>query len=500
MLRPARAWAVWLLTVLLWALLWALLPASARATDATLWLASGVDADRARAAAALLGHVDAEVRPVGELARAVEVVGVVDRRIETLCGGPVDVGAWRTRLEEGRAQLQLLDLQGALSSFAMLEAELPCLTGLLSPGDVFRFHLSAAEVQLVTARSEPAGSELAGFYRSEARYAARRAAAAAPYVGVPADTLVEARQLLAQVRTELSAERPARVVVAGPYDRVWWNGTPADRVPFDVPPGTHVFQLTDGTRRVVAVQVTELAPGGAAVIWARPDATPLSTDDVLEAARTLAETGRAPIGLAPSLRALSLDGPSYVVTGDAEQVKLWGADGELVRLRLVDPPSGRSTASERGRMSSGGGSGGGIDGALVVGLVGGVASSPVQELAGVALGARVGVAAPVVLTASVEAAAHGLPGSEDWPGTGRVAVHGGPRYRLPTRWWDVGVEGGVAVLVGQGSGGGALPLVRGITSIRLPPTTLAGLRLSAHGGWQPAGFVAGGALLLDLGG
>ncbi|MCK6502334.1 hypothetical protein L6R53_02870 [Myxococcota bacterium] len=314
----------------------------ARAADATLWLASGVEPDRAREAAALLGHADPQLRPVGELSRAVQVIGVVDRRIEDLCGGPVPVETWRARLEEGRSQLQLLDVPGALATFGVLQAELPCLVGLLSPGDAFRFHLSAAEVDLVAARSEPAGSELVAFYTEEATRAARRAAATGPWMDPPADTLVEARQLLTRVRAEAAAQAPARVVVAGPWDRVWWNGTAADRVPFDVPAGTHVFQLTDGTRAVVAVQVAELPPGGAAVVWARPDAAPLSTDDVIDAARTLAEAGRAPIGLAQSLWALSAEGPSYVVTGDDARVKLWGADGDLVRLRLVDPPEGSS--------------------------------------------------------------------------------------------------------------------------------------------------------------
>lgn len=321
----------------------------ARAEDATLWLASGVDSQRAVDAAALLGHVDPRVRPVGELARAVQVIGVVDRRIEDLCGGPVQVEAWRARLEQGRSQLQLLDVPGALATFGVLQAELPCLVGLLSPGDAFRFHLSAAEVDLVAASSEPPGSDLVAFYTDEATRAARRAAATGPWMDPPPDTLVQARQLLTRVRAEIAGQAPARVVVAGPADRVWWNGTAADRVPFDVPAGTHVFQLTDGTRAVIAVQVAELAPGQAAVVWARPDAAPLSTDDVIAAARTLAEAGRAPIGLSQSLWVLSREGPSFLVTGDEQRVRLWGADGELVRLRLVDPPEGSGNKGKRKR-------------------------------------------------------------------------------------------------------------------------------------------------------
>jgi len=492
----ASVWRLLGLATLLFCGLLGLGPA--HASDATLWLASGVDADRAREAATLLGHVDVAIRPVGELAHAVQVVGVVDRRIEDLCGGPVDVEAWRGRLSSGREQLQLLDLNGALSTFARLQAELPCLTGLLAPGDVFRFHLSSAEVDLVVARSESSSEDMADFYRREARAAAARAAASAPYGRPPDDTLVEARQLLTSVRAAQSNQRPARVVVAGPHERVWWDGTPADRVPFDVPPGTHVFQLTDGSRKVVAVQVAVLGPGDAAVVWARPDATPLSTDDIQAAVRTLAQTGRAPIGLAQSLRALSLDGPSYIVTGDEHGVALWGADGDMVRLKLVDPPVSASGQSRKATQAAS--SSPGLDGAFVLGPSLGIELPGAAPLLGILVGGRVGVARSAVLTISVDSAARDLPGSTGWPATGRVSVVAGARYRLPARWWDVGVEGGFAASVGHGLGDTRpVPVLGAVSSLRLPAQTLVGVRLSGRAAWQPGGVVAGGAVLLDLG-
>jgi len=307
-----------------------------------------VDVDQARHSLSLIGKTDPEVHSIEALATAVQIVGVVDRRVEDMCGGPASVQAWRDELARGRSALQLLDLEQALASFGLLDAELPCLTGLLSPGDTFRFYLSATELDLVQARSRGDDPTLAAFYLGEAERSARRAAAAGPYVRIPTDTLTEARELLGRVRAEQARQAPARVAVAGPAEQVWWDGTPADKVPFDVPAGTHVFQLTaPDSATVVAVQVVDLAPGQPVVVWARPDALPLTTPDLQRAALTLAESGRAPVGLAPTLRALSASGPSFVVTGDADQLRFWGADGDIVRLSLVDPPQGSTHHSHK---------------------------------------------------------------------------------------------------------------------------------------------------------
>ncbi len=495
-------------------LLWGL-AVPAWASDATLWLEKGVDTDRARQAAQKLGHADPELRALDDLVDAVQVVGVVDRRIEDLCGGPVELNDWRGRLVQARADLQFLDLSAGLAAFSRLEAELPCLTRRLAPDDVFRFHLSTAELHLVVAESRADDVEVASFHLDEARVAAARAVTAGPDMDAPEATLQAATDLLDAVRADARDAAPARVVVVGDAALVYDNGNPAEATPpargsapgrghsLDVPAGTHVFQLSDpGDAAVVAVQLAELPPGSAAVVWARPDAAPMGRSELRAAVRTLATTGRAPVGLGPSLLALSGGGPAYVVTRDGERIRLWGADGQQVRLRLADPPVGRTAADTRAPRHGSPGTKGDL--AMHLGLIGGLLDAPpTAPGAGLEVGGRVGLAVPVVLTVALDVAADRLPGVvEDWTGTGRVGLHGGLRLRPRSRLADLGVEGGVLAPVGHALADDARTLhgsVRGIGSLRLPPDSLVGLRLSAWGGLvTPGGWQAGGGLAVEL--
>ncbi|MCB9777476.1 MAG: hypothetical protein H6742_02805 [Alphaproteobacteria bacterium] len=306
----------------------------ARAAPATLWVQPGISAERARAAAAMLGHGDAAVEPLGALPAAVQVVQVVDRRIEQLCGGPVSLSAWRAEVADGRRALQTLDIDGALASMALAEADLPCVTEKLAPADAFSFFLATAEVHLVASHAVGRDEGEARIQRDSARYAAGRAAAAGALLQPPADTLREAAELLGEVRAGLRGEPPARVVVAGDVGRVWLDGQ-AMRESVDVLPGAHVVQLTDREGAVVAVELVEVGPGAAVVVWARPDDVPLTRESLEAGVSLLASEGRAPVGLGPALHALD---PAFVVTGNDQQLRIFGADDGRVRLRLVDPP------------------------------------------------------------------------------------------------------------------------------------------------------------------
>ncbi len=473
-------------------LLAATLGGPARAADARIWVEEGTHPGRAVFAAELLGHVQPQLHPLSELVDSVQVVGVIDRRIEDLCGGPVDLDDWRVRLDQGRGQVQLLDLSSALATFGILDAELPCLTRLVAPQDVVRFHLSKVELHLLVAQSRQDQPADVAFHQDEARFAARRAVTAGPDLPLPDDTLPEAAALVEAVRqAQLDAPR-ARVVVAGDARRVFDNGRPAAGA-VDVIPGTHVFQLTDaGGEQVIAVQLADLAPGSAAVVWARPDAAPMTRAELEAAVQTLETDGRAPVGLAPSLQALSSDGPAYVLTREGDRVRMWGADGDRVVLRIVDPPVGLSTAQDPQDEGVSG------DVAMSLGGVGKVVGPGLDPAVGVEVGGRFGLHPMLALTLSVDVAAVAAPLLEDWTDTGLVSGHGGLRWRLPSRLWDVGVEGGAMLVVGDG-GGDLLPSVRGVTSLRLPPVSLVGLRVGAFGGWLgPDGWQVGAGLSVDL--
>lgn len=313
-----------------------LLP-GARAGDAVVWLAEGIDEGRARAVVELLGDPVIEVRPLSRLGEDVRVAALVDRRVEELCGGPVAVEDWRLRLLQGRAHLQRLELSEALAAFALLEAELPCLTELILPGDAFRFHLASVELHVVAAGWNSADPALAAFHRQQARLSAARAAAIGPKVHLPADTLPDAVDLLNQVRSGQSGELPARVVVVGPPDQVWWNGSPARAEPFEVPPGTQILQLTEGGTQVVAVQVVEVPPGGSLVVWARRESAALTGAEFGEAALSLARSGRVSMVLAPGLQALSHRRAAYIVTETEGRLRVWSEQGGRVLIKLIEP-------------------------------------------------------------------------------------------------------------------------------------------------------------------
>jgi hypothetical protein len=278
-----------------------------------------------------------ELRPLSRLGEDVRVAALVDRRVEELCGGPVAVEDWRQRLVQARAHLQRLELPEALAAFGLLEAELPCLTELILPGDAFRFHLASVELHVVAAGWNRLDPALEAFHRQQARLSAARAAAIGPKVHIPADTLAEAEELLNQVRTGLSGELPVRMVVVGPPEQVWWNGSPARAEPFEVPPGTQILQLTDGGTRVVAVQVVEVPAGGSLVVWARPEAAPLTGAEVSEAALSLAQSGRISMVLAPGLQALSHRRAAYLVTEAEGRLRVWAEQGGKVLIKLVEP-------------------------------------------------------------------------------------------------------------------------------------------------------------------
>lgn len=304
-----------------------------------VWLAEGIDEGRARAVVEVLGDPVVEVRPLSRLAEDVRVAALVDRQVEELCGGPVAVEDWRQRLLQGRTHLQRLELPEALAAFGLLEAELPCLTELILPGDAFRFHLASVELHFVAAGWNIADPALTAFHRQQARLAAGRAAAIGPKVHLPADTLPDAVELLNQVRSGQSGELPARVVVVGPTELVWWNGSPALAEPFEVPPGTQILQLTDGGTQVVAVQVVEVPPGGSLVVWARRESAPLTGAELGEAALSLARSGRVSMVLAPGLLALSHRRAAYLVTETEGRLKVWSEQGGKVLIKLVEPVS-----------------------------------------------------------------------------------------------------------------------------------------------------------------
>ncbi len=330
-----------------------LLP-GARAAEAVVWLAEGIDQGRARAVVELVGDEVVELRPLERLGEDVRVAALVDRRVEVLCGGPVAVEGWRQRLLQGRAHLQRLELPEALAAFGLLEAELPCLTELILPGDAFRFHLASVELHFVAAEWNRADPALAAFHRQQARLSAARAAAIGPKVHLPTDTLPDAVELLNQVRSGQSGELPVRVVVVGPPEQVWWNGSPARAEPFEVPPGTQILQLTDGSTRVVAVQVVEVPAGGSLVVWAQPESSALTGAEVSEAALNLARSGRVSMVLAPGLQALAHRRAAYLVTESDGRLKVWAEQGGRVLIKLIEPapkPDGKPAKRDKRRGS-----------------------------------------------------------------------------------------------------------------------------------------------------
>lgn len=322
---------------------------SAEASEAAIWLGPEVDEARARAAVELLGETVVEVRPLAGLADDLRVVGLLDRSVEELCGGPIAVEDWRQRLERGRASLQGLVLSEALSGFGVLEAELPCLTELILPGDAFRFHLASVELHRVAAALNAADPTLVAFHEREARLSAGRAAAIGPKVHLPADTLPEAVALLNEVRTAQSVQLPVRLVVFGPAERVWWNGTPAQADPFEVPAGTQILQLTDGGTAVVAVGVVDLLPGEAVLVWADRDIDAPTAAEIGEAAHALGEHGRTSMVLGPVVQALNHRRAAYLVTEHDGRLRVWAEQGGKIMIKLAEPEAPPDTGKRRRR-------------------------------------------------------------------------------------------------------------------------------------------------------
>lgn len=288
--------------------------------------------------AALLAQAGDELvesRPLGELHRDVIVAPLVDRRLEQLCGGPVGAMDWRLRLGEARRALQRLELGPALAGFAVLEAELPCLTERLAPEEQLRYRVGAIELHLVASRLHPPDAR--AFHLAQARRAAAQAAALGSGLEPPGDTLDEALVALQEARREASGEAPARAVVVGPAERVWWGGRPAGGAVLDLPAGEHLLQLTDEGDRVIAVQLVELAPGGALVIWARPESSPLSGEEVRDGVRALQDGGSASLGLAPALRALSARQEAMIAVRTAGRLRVWSEQDGKLRLRIAEP-------------------------------------------------------------------------------------------------------------------------------------------------------------------
>ena len=157
-----------------------------------------------------------------------DVVSVVNRAADDDCGGRVDLDAWRTSLQEARAQTTMLQTARALSMFAAAEVEAACLDRPPAAVDLVALQLSLADVhgQLADASED---DEERSSHRSEAEAALARAAVFGMGIAAPAgfdSALLAELDVRRDALTESARRRQPRLIFVGQSSGIRLNGRP----------------------------------------------------------------------------------------------------------------------------------------------------------------------------------------------------------------------------------------------------------------------------------
>ena len=276
------------------------------------------DQERVLQAATALDYGEVALLPGDMFEERVTVVGVEERSADANCGGAVARRTWEGQLEVAHEQLQLLQIDDALSTLAMLELELACWESVFDPDAARTLYREVEATHELAGEMKP---EAAAFHRQEAERAREHLAA----LGV-------------------SPHGTAFVVGGGSLGQVLLDGEPIDRVAERIPAGPHLVQvLSEG--EVVAARTLNLAHDERAVLWAGeayPGVLALEVD-------FLARGVGAPILLPYAALVLEESLLVAVVTTDA--VRFYSPTGILIEatetLVEVPPASAQTPAPKR---------------------------------------------------------------------------------------------------------------------------------------------------------
>jgi hypothetical protein len=337
-----------------------LLVAAARAATPIAVLPGlvGSEEEEIRAALDAAGVPEARLVPPDEFVAAFDVASVTTLPEED-CGGPVDAGEWRDRLEDARGRLQMLEFATSLAELVALEVEVVCVTAPLGASDLFRLELSIAEAH--TFLSAGAKGDAVQFHAGEATAALERAAAMGATLAPPADIGPETLAAYDVVKRRADPARRPRVVVAGPGARVGarFDGRPIPDGAFEAAAGQNLVQAVSGPV-VTAAATVELAPASRTLLWLAPGGASITRGDLVRHVVSLTRGGATAEGKALLAAAAALAGDEVVyVAQPASGVEVWRVSGDtLVRASAPDeaPPVARV---EGWRVVAGAGVGGG---------------------------------------------------------------------------------------------------------------------------------------------
>ena len=291
-----------------------------------------------------------------------DVVSVVNREADADCGGSVDLAAWRTSLQDARAQVSMLQTTRALSMFAAAEVEAACLDRPPAAVDLVALQLALADVHGQLADAPDTGAPDTGAlntseeerssHRSEADAALDRAAVFGMGIAAPAgfdSTLLAAFDARRATLTEATGRRQPRVIFVGQASGIRLNGRPvAPNEPIGAVAGTNLVQVVEGGQ-VTAAQLVKLVAGSSTLVWVAPGAQRLSAEDI---AHALTQPGASDSGTAVLVAAAELlrssgagDIVRYAVVGK-DAVDIYDAvDDKLMITESLDEPERREVRS-----------------------------------------------------------------------------------------------------------------------------------------------------------
>ncbi len=271
---------------------------------------------------------------VGAFVDLFDVVSVVARTADDDCGGVVALDAWRSELDEGRAQATTLQTSRALSTFAAAELETACLDKPPAASDLVRLELALADLHrsLATQGDDP---EERASHQTEADSALDRAALfglglAAP-AGFDSDLLndFDARR---QTLAESDAVGRPQILFAGHVTGTRLNGRPVEGLSTGIA-GMNLVQAVEGGK-VTAAAFIRLKPGSSTLVWVSPGGQPRAAGDVALALTALAR-GRADDGMLAA--AAMLVGDVRYAVSRADGIDVYGvSNAALTLLDSVD--------------------------------------------------------------------------------------------------------------------------------------------------------------------
>ena len=288
-----------------------------------------------------------------------DVVSVVNRAADDDCGGRVDLDAWRTSLQEARAQTTMLQTARALSMFAAAEVEAACLDRPPAAVDLVALQLSLADVhgQLADASED---DEERSSHRSEAEAALARAAVFGMGIAAPAgfdSALLAELDARRDALSESARRRQPRLIFAGQSSGIRLNGRPvAPNEALGGVAGTNLVQVVEGGQ-VTAAQLVKLMPGSCTLVWVAPAGERLDSADIaraLAAPDSSAEGAAVLVAAAELLRSSAAeDVVRYAVVGK-DVVDIYDAvDGKLMITESLNEPQRREVRSWKGAITVG---------------------------------------------------------------------------------------------------------------------------------------------------